>query len=179
MGGDSGQAWVLLTYTLPREPSAPRVALWRKLKKLGAILTHDAVWTLPATPATREQVCWLAQEIREASGEAHLWVASGELPEQDAQLVALFIDRAERGYQQILRALDDATHSRAELTRSYRQVCAIDYFHAPSGDVARARLEGLDSGHGADGADGDGRHTRHTGHTGHTRHTRDTGGGTT
>jgi hypothetical protein len=63
--GDVGQVWVLLMYTVPREPSAPRVALWRKLKKLGAVLAHDAVWVLPETPATREQVRWLAQEIRE------------------------------------------------------------------------------------------------------------------
>ena len=161
---DGGQAWVLLTYTLPREPSAPRVALWRKLKKLGAILAHDAVWTLPTTPATREQVRWLAQEIREAGGEAQVWVARGELPEQDARLIAVFVDRAEHGYQEILRALDDPACSPAELARRYRQVRGVDYFHAPSGDVVRARLEGLD---GTDSG------------TGYTEHTRHTGGGTT
>jgi hypothetical protein len=142
--GDSAQAWVLLTYTLPREPSAPRVALWRKLKKLGAVLAHDAVWTLPATVATREQVRWLAQEIREADGEAQVWVARGELPEQDAQLVAQFVERAERGYQEIVRALNDPSRSPVELARLFRQVRAIDYFHAPSGELARARLEGTD-----------------------------------
>lgn len=164
---DSSQAWVLLTYTLPREPSAPRVALWRKLKKLGAILAHDAVWTLPATPATREHVRWLAQEIREAGGEAQVWVARGELPEQDAQLVALFVDRAEHGYQEILQALDDPARARAELARLYRQVRAVDYFHAPSGDVARARLEGPYSGHGAGGTASGTRHTRNTRHIRH------------
>jgi hypothetical protein len=145
--GGAGQAWVLLTYTLPREPSAPRVALWRKLKKLGAVLAHDAVWTLPATPATREQMRWLAQEIREAAGDAQVWIAHEELLGQNAQLVALFVERAERGYHEILRALDDPTHaphSRAELARSYRHVRAADYFHAPSGDLVRARLEALD-----------------------------------
>jgi ChrB-like protein len=142
--GQKGQAWVLLTYTLPREPSAPRVALWRKLKKLGAVLAHDAVWTLPATVAIREQVRWLAQEIREAGGEAQVWVARGELPEQDAQFVARFNDQAERGYQEIVQALNDPTRSRAELSRLFRQVRAIDYFHAPSGDLARAQLEGTD-----------------------------------
>lgn len=161
--GDESQAWVLLVYTVPREPSAPRVALWRKLKKLGAVLAHEAVWTLPATPMTREQVRWLAQEIREAGGDAQIWSAHGELPEQDAQLVAQFVDRAERGYQELLRALDDPTSSRAELARVFRRVRAIDYFHAPSGDRVRARLEG---------GDGD------TGHTGHTGHSEQRGGGT-
>ena len=27
--------WVLLAYRLPREPSAPRLAVWRQLKRLG------------------------------------------------------------------------------------------------------------------------------------------------
>lgn len=157
---ENGQSWVLLTYTLPREPSAPRVALWRKLKKLGALLAHDAVWTLPATPAMREHVRWLAQEIREAGGEAQVWVARGELPEQDAALVSLFVDRAERGYREILQALEDPTRSPAELARLFRHVRAIDYFHAPSGDLARARLEDLD------GATGEASHTSHTRHTG-------------
>src|SRR5258708_27151343 len=130
------QAWVLLIDTMPREPTAPRVAVWRKLKKLGALRLHDAAWVLPATPATREQVRWLAQEIREAGGETQVWVARGELPEQDTQLVALFVERAERGYQEIVQALDDPTRSRAELARLFRQVHAIDYFHAPSGDLA-------------------------------------------
>lgn len=156
---DVSHVWVLLLYTLPREPSAPRVALWRKLKKLGAVLVHDAVWTLPATPATREQVRWLAQEIREAGGEAQAWVARGELPEQDAQLVALFVDQAERGYREIVRALDDPAHSRAELARIFRRVRAVDYFHAPSGDVVRARLEGIDGAVGGTGR------TQHTGQT--------------
>jgi hypothetical protein len=142
--GETSQEWVLLIYTLPREPSAPRVALWRKLKKLGALLTHDAVWTLPSTPATREQVQWLTQEIREAGGDAQLWIAREELPGQHDQLVAAFVERAEQGYSEILRALDDPTISRADLARTYRQVRAIDYFHAPSGDLVRARLETAD-----------------------------------
>lgn len=152
---DGSHEWVLLLYALPREPSAPRVALWRKLKKLGAVLAQDAVWALPATPATREQVRWLAQEIREAGGDAMVWVAREELPGQDAELVALFDDRAERGYEEILRALDDPRRPRAELARLFRQVRAIDYFHAPSGDRVRARLEGIE---GMEGKEGDTRH---------------------
>lgn len=50
-GHGKAQAWVLLIYTMPREPTAPRVAVWRKLKKLGALRLHDAAWVLPATPA--------------------------------------------------------------------------------------------------------------------------------
>jgi hypothetical protein len=139
-GENASQQWVLLTYTLPREPSAPRVALWRKLKKLGAVLEHDAVWILPSTPATREQVRWLAQEAREAGGEAHTWVAHSEPSEYDSQLVARFVEQSERGYRDLIQAFDDSTISRVELAGAYRRVRASDYFHAPSGDILGAKL---------------------------------------
>jgi hypothetical protein len=59
-----------LLYKVPPEPTARRVSVWRKLKRLGALLLHDAVWVLPATPATLEQFQWLATEIEEMEGTA-------------------------------------------------------------------------------------------------------------
>jgi len=142
-------SWALLVFTLPREPSAPRVAVWRKLKKLGAVLLHDAVWVLPAQPALLEQFRWLAAEIRESSGEALVWVAQQGLPDQDDTLVGQFQTQAEMEYLAILSALDapksgeknDAHAERAALARHYQQIHARDYFHAPTGDLVRARLE--------------------------------------
>jgi hypothetical protein len=142
-------SWALLVFTLPREPSAPRVAVWRKLKKLGAVLLHDAVWVLPAQPALLEHFRWLAAEIRESSGEALVWVAEQGLPGQDDALVEQFQTQAETEYQAILAALDapkpgeknNAHAERAALARRYQQIHARDYFHAPTGDLVRARLE--------------------------------------
>ncbi len=144
-------SWALLVFTLPREPSAPRVAVWRKLKKLGAILLHDSVWVLPAQSALLEHFRWLAAEIRESAGEALVWVAQQGLPDQDDALVEQFQAQAEMDYQAILAALDaaksgeknDANTERVALARRYQQARARDYFHAPSADFARARLEAL------------------------------------
>jgi len=60
--------WLLLHYKLPTKPSALRVYTWRKLKRLGAVLLHDAVWVLPDLPRTAEQVQWLTAEIEEMGG---------------------------------------------------------------------------------------------------------------
>ena len=60
--------WVLLVYKIPREPTSSRAQVWRKLKRLGALLLHDAVWVLPATPWTREQFQWFRTPI--SRGEA-------------------------------------------------------------------------------------------------------------
>ncbi|HET8909271.1 MAG TPA: Chromate resistance protein ChrB [Ktedonobacterales bacterium] len=136
------QAWVVLIYTMPREPTAPRVAVWRKLKKLAALRLHDAAWVLPATPSLLEQMRWLATEIREAQGEAFIWHAQADELEQDGYLVRQFTTQAEAAYRAILAALDQPGADHAELARRYRQVQAIDYFHAPSGETVRAQLAG-------------------------------------
>ncbi len=41
--------WIVINYTLPREPSRVRVSLWRKLKKVGAINIQQSMWILPMT----------------------------------------------------------------------------------------------------------------------------------
>ena len=40
----SVHSWALLHYKIPPEPTARRVFVWRKLKRLGAILLHDAIF---------------------------------------------------------------------------------------------------------------------------------------
>src|SRR2546423_10062631 len=70
-------SWVLLAYRLPREPSTPRSALWRKLRRLGAAQVLDGLAALPLDARNREQLEWLADEIVEADGEATILV--GEL----------------------------------------------------------------------------------------------------
>ena len=67
--------WVLLAYKVPREPSTPRIALWRALRRLGAVQVLDGLVALPADSRTREQLEWLADEVLEAGGEASVWLA--------------------------------------------------------------------------------------------------------
>ncbi len=132
--------WVLLVYKIPREPTSSRAAVWRKLKRLGAQLLHDAVWVLPATPWTREQFQWLAVEIGELGGEAYLWEASLLLSGQTEALVKLFQARVEAAYQEILEELIQEDVDLIALSRRYRQVRAQDYFHSELGRQVRERL---------------------------------------
>lgn len=55
--------WVLLAYRMPREPSTPRIAVWRKLRRLGALQLVDGLVALPADPASIEAFDWLADEV--------------------------------------------------------------------------------------------------------------------
>src|SRR6266511_2921251 len=62
MGMDARQQWVFLAYRLPREPSTPRIAVWRKLRRLGVVQLLDGLVVLPLDNRTREQLEWLADE---------------------------------------------------------------------------------------------------------------------
>lgn len=69
------QSWVLLSYRVPREPSTPRIAVWRKLKELGVAQVGDGLVALPHDARTKEHLEWVAQRVTEADGEAIVWVA--------------------------------------------------------------------------------------------------------
>ncbi|HET9728675.1 MAG TPA: Chromate resistance protein ChrB, partial [Acidimicrobiia bacterium] len=80
--------WVLLAYRLPREPSTPRITVWRKLRRLGVVQLVDGLVALPASAQHREQFDWLADEIVEAGGEAWTWTARPGSKDQQRALVA-------------------------------------------------------------------------------------------
>src|SRR5438874_1721511 len=80
--------WVLLAYRLPREPSTPRIAVWRKLRRLGAVQLVDGLVALPADPATIEAFDWLADEVVEAGGEAWTFQAQPGSKRQHSALRA-------------------------------------------------------------------------------------------
>ena len=154
-------SWVLLSSRLPREPSRLRLAAWRRLKRLGAVLLHDAVWILPADPATREAVEWLADEIEEQGGTTFVWEAADLSSAQDRRLVEVFREEANARYAEIgatARAIGRAMRRRTRARRfteaaraqAIRQVHGLeralrleyrrDYFRAPERSAAAAAV---------------------------------------
>lgn len=133
------RSWMLLVYKVPNEPTAGRVYVWRKLKKLGAVLLHDAVWVLPATPQTREHLRWLASEIVELKGEATVWesrLASGD----EERLMQQFDAAVESSYREVLAGVKAKDADLAALSRQYQQVKAQDYFDCELGRRVREVL---------------------------------------
>jgi hypothetical protein len=129
----NNEAWLLLLYKVPPEPSARRVYVWRKLKRLGALLMHDAAWVLPDTPHTRERLQWLAAEISEMGGDALLWQSHLTLAAQSEALVQRFVDQAEAAYQPIRAELERADRDLAALSQQYQQAREKDYFKSKLG----------------------------------------------
>jgi len=131
--------WLLLVYKIPREPTAGRVYVWRKLKQLGAIAVQDAVWVLPATARTQEQFQWLAAEISEVGGEASLFTSQVLLDGQDS-LREQFDAPVRAAYAEILTALNRRKPDLTALSKRYQQVKVQDYFQCPLGEKVRQKL---------------------------------------
>lgn len=132
--------WLLLLYKVPREPTVARVSVWRKLKRLGALLLHDAVWVLPPSSRTREELQWLAAEIRERGGDAMLWEASLSSDGRNDELVGQFVAQVDAVYAEILAGLERPDADLAGLSKRYQQARLQDYFRSPLGERARQAL---------------------------------------
>lgn len=132
--------WLLLVYRIPREPTAGRVFVWRKLKQLGAIALQDAAWVLPLTPRTQEQFQWLAAEITELHGEAILWEAEQLYVTDPQTLRRQFMEPVEAEYRDILAALKKKDRDLAALSKRFQDAHARDYFNSDLGRRVREKL---------------------------------------
>ncbi len=132
--------WLLLTYKLAAEPSARRVYIWRKLKRLGAITIFDAVWAIPDSPRNHEQFQWLAAEIQEMGGEAMFWKALAELSGQEDRLIEHFSNQVDKAYQELWMKLEQPDTDSWKLSQMYQQIRQRDYFQTKLGQQVRERL---------------------------------------
>lgn len=129
-----------MLYKVPPEPTANRVSVWRKLKRLGAILLHDAAWVLPPSPRTLEELQWLAAEIRERGGDAMLWEGAFCLDGRDEELIRQFLAQVEGVYTDILADLEQPDPDLVALSKRYQQARLQDHFRSPLGERVRAAL---------------------------------------
>jgi hypothetical protein len=138
-------SWVLLAYRLPREPSTPRIALWRRLRRLGALQLLDGLVALPLRDDTREQLEWLADEVLEAGGEATLWLAEPGSAAEGRALEARMRAAAADEYRALAAeaAQQRAGRGIARLRRALRAIRARDYFGATERDSAESAVEAL------------------------------------
>jgi polyhydroxyalkanoate synthesis regulator phasin len=144
-------AWVLLAYRLPREPSTPRSALWRKLRRLGAAQLLDGLAALPLDARNREQLEWLADEVVEAGGEATIWVGELGSAAQERELARRMAEAVAADYRLLIDEVDTAREqplgqrrrTLGRLRRELRRIRARDYFPPPERELAQQALAEL------------------------------------
>src|SRR2546430_12234609 len=106
-------SWVLLAYRLPRDPSTPRSALWRKLRRLGPVQVLDGLAALPLDARNREQLEWLADEVVEAGGEATIWVGELASARQEREFAARMAEAVAADYRTLIADAEAAPSERA------------------------------------------------------------------
>jgi hypothetical protein len=62
-------AWILLTYQLPSEPSRARVAVWREVRRSGALHLQQSVLAFPDTPEFRSEVERFQTVVADVGGD--------------------------------------------------------------------------------------------------------------
>jgi hypothetical protein len=143
--------WVLLAFRLPREPSTPRIALWRKMKRLGVAQLLDGLVALPLDSRNREQLEWLADSVGEAGGEATIWVGGLASKRQERKLVARMRDAVAADYRALIadaeavgsQASGQRRRSLGRLRRELRRIRLRDYFPPPERELAQRAVEEL------------------------------------
>jgi hypothetical protein len=143
--------WVFLLYRLPRNPSTPRIVLWRSLRRLGVVQLADGLVALPFDARTKEQLEWLADEVTEAGGEASIWIAEAGSAVQERALASRMAGAVAAEYRAVdaaalaARSATGAARRRTlrRLRRDLRAIRARDFFPPPEAAEARQAVEAL------------------------------------
>jgi hypothetical protein len=134
-------AWLLLLVRLPATHSAQRVAIWRKLKKSGAIQIQTSTYILPDDPSRYETFQWLTQHIRDAGGDATLVRAREIEGLPNERLIDLFNAARAKEYaslREMLRPLVANPRRRSNLggkldriRKQFHEIRGTDFFDSP------------------------------------------------
>lgn len=140
--------WTLLSYRIPREPSTPRIAVWRQLRLLGVVQIGDGLVGLPATAANRERLQWTAAKVLEADGEAIVWDAQPAAKRDGRTLADQLREARSLEYDQLMGEIDASGDTPTERTiakwrRAWRAIDKRDYLDSPGREETRAHIAAL------------------------------------
>src|SRR5512133_378894 len=157
-----GEAWFLVTASSAGAADSLRVAIWRKLRSLGALYLHHSVCVLPARPDVQREIRRLVDRVRVNGGTARVLRIAFDDANQEAQVIAELQAARDDEYGEVLervpafldeltseRDRDRATYeeveeSEADLERFRAWLAKIDrrdYFGAPRRADAHAAVE--------------------------------------
>ncbi len=138
-------SWLLLLFSLPTNRKTERVAVWRRLKKMGAVQIKTSTYLLPDEPAQHEQFQWLAQQIRDYGGDSTLVRAQEIEGLTRDEIVSLFNAARDKEYAELRKALQNFISRRRKsdaeltavelerLTKQFRELRQIDFFDSTRG----------------------------------------------
>ena len=156
-------SWRVLIYRVPTEPASKRVAVWRDLKRLGALYLQQSVCLLPATTDVARDVRRLAGRVRQGGGTARVLPMAFTDPAEEQAVITELNAARDAEYAEVLDRLPElhreladeqargrltyaeVEESEADLHRFQAWLAKIearDHFGAPGGDAARTAVAG-------------------------------------
>ncbi|MCP2167620.1 hypothetical protein LX83_004493 [Goodfellowiella coeruleoviolacea] len=147
---------------VPADPSRHRVAVWRELRRVGALSLGQGAWVVPDAPVFADGVARVVELARRGGGEVLVLDAAGRAQPDAARLEALFtaeraeewaefladcdkfdaeIDKEIRTRKFTLAELEEEEQSLERLRRWHRAITARDVFGAPAAVDAGQRLQ--------------------------------------
>lgn len=154
--------WVVLVVRVPSEPSRHRVAVWRELRRIGAIPLGQGTWTVPDVPAFAEGLARVIELVQRSAGEVVTLDAAGRGEADSARLQALFTEARQEEWTEFLAdcgkfdaeidkeigkgkltvaELEEEEQSLERLRRWHRDLKIRDVFGAPAAAEAEQWLK--------------------------------------
>ncbi|MGV2184011.1 Chromate resistance protein ChrB [Rhizobium rhizogenes] len=130
--------WLLLTYKVPPEPASKRIALWRKLKGMGAVYLQNGVCLLPKTDDHVRRLKMLENDIAEMSGEAVLLETVALDRTQEEKVLDRFKADRDEAYREFIDKCDDFEGEIAKETAAEH----FTYAELEENDVDLKKLQG-------------------------------------
>ncbi|HEV7975709.1 Chromate resistance protein ChrB [Amycolatopsis sp.] len=152
----------MLVVRVPADPSRHRVAVWRELRRVGALSLGQGTWAVPDVPGFADGVTRVIELAQRGAGEVVVLDAAGRGEHDGARLEALFtadreeewaefladcgkfdaeIDKEVRNCKFTMAELEEEEQSLERLRRWHRDLKARDVFGAPSAAEADERLK--------------------------------------
>src|SRR5258708_26407824 len=98
-------SWRIITYHLPKDPSRHRVAVWRELRRLGAVALQQGTWAVPAGEGFDEGFDHVLRSIGDGGGQPVVLVVADD-DASVSQLEALFTEQREEEWIEFLGDCD-------------------------------------------------------------------------
>lgn len=154
--------WTVLVVRVPAAPSRHRVAVWRELRRIGALSLGQGTWAVPDVPGVSDGVLRAIDLAERGEGEVIVLAATGRSDADTARLTHLFIDEREAEWSEFLAEcakfdaeidkeiaagkftqaeLEEEEQRMDRLRRWHRELRTRDVFGAPSAAEADQRLK--------------------------------------
>jgi len=95
-------SWRVLIYRVPTEPASKRVAVWRDLKRLGALYLQQCACIFPDIPGVTDEVNEVAAKIPALGGETFLLNVPRLQPEDEARIIESYRTQRANEYAEII-----------------------------------------------------------------------------